>query len=243
MAFAFSPKGREIPVKKVLFVSALLLALLSCSKSLNASQAPGEAKAQAPDVQLKERAREFYQDILKNDRVAALELVASESKNQFLNTRFDGLQDFRITGIELAPAGDQATVRATRLTKAPGFTLPIEMSVVDTWKLQKGQWYFVLPPPGELVTPFGKMKFNSTSKPSDEAEVQEMKQRISNAYKNVDPDQYIQALQKFAGTTATDAKPSDKPAQPGAADLKSDNKQAKPSSAPPAQGDSSKPHE
>jgi len=55
------------------------------------------------------------------------------------------------------------------------------------------------------------MKLNTDSQPS-EAEVDAMKRKIQQRYQNVDPDQYIRALQKVANkaTTAADAKPSDK---------------------------------
>jgi hypothetical protein len=149
----------------------------------------------------------------------ALELVAPDSKNQFLKNRYDGLVDFRLVGIEAAQGADRATVRVVRVMRVANFGQPLDLEIKDTWQRSNGQWYLVLPPPGELDTPFGKMKFDTESKPSD-AELDAMKQRIQKSYQNVDPDQYIRALQKVAkNPTTAGAKPSSdkQPPQPGPA--------------------------
>lgn len=225
---------------KISAFSLLGFALLLGTPPTLAARQTAETKAPPVEDQLKERVKALYRDILKDDRVAALDLVAPESKNQFLNNRYDGLADVHISSVEIAPSGERATVKVTRLIRVPTFTHALELNVIDTWQLLNGQWYYVLPPPGEVDTPFGKIKFDPNNKASD-AEVQEMKQRIEKAYKNVDPDQYIQALQKAAGGAAADSKAGYKPAEEAAADSKADGKKPSPSTTAHPPGDSPKP--
>ena len=192
---------------RVLFLGFTLLA---ATVEVKAGQQIAEGKAQPEEAQLKDRVKIFYQDLLKNDRMAALELVAADSKNQFLNNRFDGLSDFRVVGIDVEKSGDRATARVVRVVRIPNFGQSLDLQTNDTWQQSNGQWYLVLPPPGELDTPFGKMKFDPDRKPND-AEVDAMSRRIQQSYQNVDPDQFIRALQKVAKKPTTDdTKPSDK---------------------------------
>ena len=192
---------------RVLFLGFTLLA---ATVGVRAGRQAVEGKAQPEEAQLKDRITLFYLDLLKNDRMAALELIAADSKNQFLNNRYDGLSDFRVVGIEVEKSGDRATARVVRVVRVPNAGQLLDLQINDTWQRSNGQWYLVLPPPGELDTPFGKIKFDPDRKPSD-AEVDAMKRRIQQSYQNVDPDQYIRALQKVAKKSATvDEKPSDK---------------------------------
>lgn len=200
---------------RMLFLGfAALAATAECGAGRQVTD--GKATSGESQTQLKERATQFYQDLLKNDRVSALELVAPDSKNQFLNNKYPGLVDFRIVGVELAPSGDRATVHVVRVVKLPNFGQPLDLDINDTWLRSSEQWYLTLPPPGELDTPFGKMKFNADAKQSN-ADVEAMRQKIQERYKNVDPDQYLRALRKAEASQATTgAKPADKqtPAEP-----------------------------
>jgi len=198
------------------FIRVLLLGftLLAVATEVKAGRQVPEGKAQPEEAQLKDRVKLFYQDVLKNDRMAALELVGTDSKNQFLNNQSAGLIDFRVVSIEVEQSGDRAIARVVRVMRVAGFGQPLDLEVNDTWQRSNGQWYLVLPPPGELDTPFGKMKLDTDSKPS-EAEIEAMKRKIQQRYQNVDPDQYIRALQKVANNPATaDVKPSDKQKSP-----------------------------
>jgi hypothetical protein len=198
-------------MRKFIRVLFLGFTLLAVAAELKAGRQVAEGKAQPEEAQLKDRIKIFYQDVLKNDRMAALDLVAADTKNQFLNNRYAGLIDFRIVGIDVEQSGDRAIARVVRVVRFANIGQPLDLEVNDTWQRSNGKWYLVLPPPGELDTPFGKMKLDTDSKPGD-AEVDAMKRKIQQRYQNVDPDQYIRALQKVANkaTTAADAKPSDK---------------------------------
>ena len=230
-------------IRKFLAFHFFAVVLLACGSFLKASQQPTDQESQSAVSQLKDRAHQFYQDILKGDRVAALELVAPESKNRFLNSSYDGLTDFQIASVELAKSGDLATVRVNRIVRVPNFQQPLQLNVIETWRLSNGQWYYTLPPPGEFDSPFGKIKLDPNSTPSA-AEAQEMLQRVEKAYKNVDADEYIQALQKVAPASGTESKKSDKPSETVGAAAKPDDKQTtKPAPSTPPQGDTSKPQQ
>lgn len=192
---------------RVLFLGFTFLVATVGAK---AGRQVADGKVQPEEAQLKDRVTLFYLDLLKNDRMAALELVALDSRNLFLNNRYEGLSDFRVVGIDVEKSGDWATARVVRVVRAPNAGQLLDLQINDKWQRSNGQWYLVLPPPGELDTPFGKIKFDPDRKPSD-AEVDAMKRRIQQSYQNVDPDQYIRALQKVAKKSATvDEKPSDK---------------------------------
>lgn len=223
------------------YLSCLLLGV-SCFV-LTGRGVRAQQPAASDEAQLKERVKAFYQDVLKVNRVAALDLVAADSKNQFLNNRYDGLVDFRIAGVEIDPAGERATAKVVRVIRVPNFGQPLNVEVTDTWQRNGGQWYLVLPPVTEMDTPFGKLKFDPNDRKSSQ-EVEEMKQRIQQHYQNVDPDQYIRALQKVAIKPAEpDAKASDKPPLSGGADSKTESKPTKPDTTTPPPADNSKPHE
>jgi len=214
-------------MRKFIRVLFLGFTLLAATVEVKAGRQVPEGKAQPEEPQLKERINLFYKNVLKNDRMAALELVATDSKNQFLNNRYDGLIDFQVVGITVEQSGDRATARVVRLVRFASFGQPLDLEVNDTWQRSNGQWYLVLPPPGEVDTPFGKMKFDNGSKPSD-AEVDTMKQKIQQRYKNVDPDQYIRALQKVPiNPTSSDAKPTDKQQQSQSAPTTTQNDKPK----------------
>ena len=194
------------------FIRMLFLgfALFAAAAAVEAGRQVAAGKPQPEDAQLKDRVKLFYQDLLKGDRLAALELVSPESKNQFLKNRFAGLTDYQVVGIEVDQSGEKATARVIRVTRIPNVGQPLDLEVIDTWQRSNGQWYLVLPPPGEVDTPFGKMKLGTDGTQSN-AEANAMKQKIEQRYKNVDPDQYIRALQKVAiDPTTVRAKPDDK---------------------------------
>jgi len=197
------------------FIRMLFLgfALFAAAAEVEAGRQDAAGKPQPQDAQLRDRVKLFYQDLLKGDRLAALELVSPDSKNQFLNNRYPGLTDYQVVGIEVEQSGEKATARVIRVTRIPNVGQPLDLEVIDTWQRSNGQWYLVLPPPGELNTPFGKIKLgiDKDSSKANNPEAEAMRQKIQERYKNVDPDQYIRALQKVAiDPTTVRAKPDDK---------------------------------
>src|SRR5271169_346961 len=129
------------------FIRALCLGftLLAVAAELKAGRQVAEGKAQPEESQLKDRVKLFYQDLLKNDRMSALDLVATDSKNQFLNIQFTGLIDFRVVGIEVEQSGDRATARVVRVMRFVGFAQPLDLEVNEKWQRSHGQWFLVLP--------------------------------------------------------------------------------------------------
>jgi len=229
-------------MKKFIRLLFFGFALFAAAVEVKAGKQVAEGTAQSEESRLKDRVKAFYQDLLKNDRVAALELVAAGSKNQFLNRRYDGLVDFRVVGIEVEQSGDRAKARIVRVTRVAKIGQPFDLEIIDTWQRSDGQWYLVLPPPGEVNTPFGKMKLRTDDSKPNSAELEAMREKIEQHYKNVDPDQYIRALQKIAGNSVEQPKAGAKPPQAAAPDSKTDNQQTKPATVPPSQGDTSQPH-
>ena len=216
------------------FVRVLLLgfAFLVVAVEVQAGQQVTAGTAPPEDAQLKDRIKLLYQDLLKGDRVAALALVAPDSQNQFLNIQYAGMTDYRVVGVDVEQSGDKAKARVIRVTRVPGVSQPFDLEVVETWQRSNGQWYLVLPPPGELDTPFGKMKFNKDKDngKQDDATADAMKQKIQMHYKDVDPDQYIRALQKVAiDPTTVEVKPADKqPPQPASSSTQSNKPPTQP---------------
>lgn len=216
-------------MKEFIRVLFLGFALLAAVVGVSAEQQVVEEKARPEESQLNDRVKSFYEALLKNDRVAALELVATDSKNRFLNKRYaDGLVDFRVVGIEVEQSGDRATARVVRVMQVAKVGQPLDLEIIDTWQRSNGQWYLILPPPGEVDTPFGKLKLGTDNSKHNSAEVEAMRQKVEQRYKNVDPDQYLRALQKVAGNSVEGIKPGAKPPQAVAPDSKTDNKQSKP---------------
>jgi len=219
----------------LIFVLGTVLALVNVPTK--AAQQVTKSQAQPSEVPLKNRVTSYYQDILKDDRAAALDMVAPESKNQFFRNRDDGLTDVRIVGYDFDPSGDRANVKVVRVRRVPGFGQPLDLEFEDVWQRIDGQWYLVLPPADEMDTPFGKIKFNTENKP-DDATAEAMKQKIQERYRSVDPEQYLRALQKAA---------SNKPAvehpvatQPAASGTDGNQQPVQP--APPPSGDEPKSH-
>lgn len=223
-------------MKQSIRVLFLGFTLLAAGVGVNAEQqAVEEEKAQPTESQIKDRVKSFYEALLKNDRVAALDLVASDSKNQFLNSQFAaGLIDYRVVGVELEQSGERAKVHVVRVMRIAKMGQPLDVQIIDTWQQSNGQWCFVLPPPGEVDTPFGKIKLGTNTDKKSTIDADAMRQRVEEHYKNVDPDQYLRALQKIARNSAEGVKPGAKPSQAVAPDSKTDNKQTKPGSATPA---------
>src|SRR5271155_1239861 len=83
-----------------------------------AAQVPSEA---APAEALRARVLLYYGTLEKREKTAALELVAPESKDDFVHMYYDGLVRFRILDVLLSDAVDTATVRLLRTDRFLGF--------------------------------------------------------------------------------------------------------------------------
>jgi hypothetical protein len=125
--------------RKLLNFVALLL--LSVAPAF-AAQVPGEV---SPAEALRARVLLYYGTLQKGAKTNALELVAPESKNDFFQMNYDGLVKFRVLDVQLADAGDAATVRLLRTDHFSNFPAPLDRETVDHWKRIDDQWYILLP--------------------------------------------------------------------------------------------------
>jgi hypothetical protein len=166
-----------------------LLLILGLAAMTSAGQAPTEV---SPIESLKERAAQYYRFVQNGDRAAGLDLVAPESRNEYFHIAYVGLMRFSVLDVQLSDSGDTAKVKMRRASKFPTFPQVLEYETVDTWKRIDGQWYIEFPPVKEIDTPFGKMQLHqggeTSGGPSPEGVIRERQN-------NVNPQQYLQALQ------------------------------------------------
>lgn len=134
---------------------------------------------------LEQRVNTYYEDIVKNQRASAIDLVAPESRKAYYDTDYNGTVAYRIKGIDMGKDGATAQVSVVRSRKVPPFQGVMDFTSVDTWKLEGGQWRIVLPSAGE--TPAADKQ---TLTP------EEVKARMQAAEKNVNTRAYLTALEK-----------------------------------------------
>jgi hypothetical protein len=168
------------------------LIFLMCGLVASAGQTTQEASS--PDA-LKERVLQYHRLAHKGDRVAALALVAPESKNDFFHMNYDGLVEFRILNVDLPDGSDKATLKILRTDRFLGFPQLLDYETTETWKQIDGQWYILLPSFKEMETPFGKMRFGGEGEGSQTSKPEEL---FRMRQTNVDPGQYLKGLQKVA---------------------------------------------
>ena len=169
------------------------LIFLTCGLVASGGQTTQEASSPDP---LKERVLQYYRLAHKGDGIAALALVAPESKNDFLHMNYDGVVQFRILNVDLSDGGDKATVKILRTDRFSGFPQLLDYEATETWKRIDGQWYILLPSFKEMETPFGKMRFSGGSEGSQTSKPEEEMFRLRQG--NVDPGQYLKGIQKVA---------------------------------------------
>jgi hypothetical protein len=177
-------------VRKLCYLVPLLL---FSSTPVFAAQVPKEA---SPAEALRARVVVYYGTLEKSEKTAALELVASESKNDFVRMNYDGLVDFRVLDVQLSDAGDTATVRVRRTDSFLGFPQLLKHETVDKWKRLDGQWYIVLPGSAgkkEFDTPFGKVTFAVPGENTQQATPPIVLPEPPTA---VNPEQALRALQR-----------------------------------------------
>lgn len=185
--------------------------LLFSSAPAFAAQIPKEV---SPAEALRARVVVYYGTLEKREKTAVLELVAPESKNDFVRMNYDGLVDFRVLDVQLSDAGDTATVRVRRTDNFLGFPQLLKHDTVDTWKRLDGQWYIVLPGSAgkrEFDTPFGKVTFavpgENTQQTTPTIVV------LPEPPTAVNPEQALRALQK-AMVESSKQKAEDKEKKP-----------------------------
>jgi hypothetical protein len=203
--------------RKLLNFVALLL--LSVAPAF-AAQVPGEV---SPAEALRARVLLYYGTLQKGAKTNALELVAPESKNDFFQMNYDGLVKFRVLDVQLADAGDAATVRLLRTDHFSNFPAPLDRETVDHWKRIDDQWYILLPirqssplpvraGSKELDTPYGKMTFAGQGQNTQQATPPVSLQRPQTTTA-VNPRDAMKALQKVMSESSKE-KPGDQEKKP-----------------------------
>jgi hypothetical protein len=217
------------------FVLAIILGTAPHAFGAQTPQQTQPASAQvSQDQGLKERATEYYRDLLNGENAAAFAFVAPQSKNEFFKLHAENLIDVRILDVQLADApGSSATIKVQKSIKPMQFNQNFDFQYVETWKKIDGQWYIVIPKLKDMDSPFGRM-FNAgpapapsgakgtspstanSSQPGSSAapDLAEIQKRAASNAKNADPDQYLLALKKAMvqaqAQSAKDPKSDDK---------------------------------
>src|SRR6185312_2877447 len=142
--------------RRLLFPAIAMTAVAQTTSPANA----------AAEKALRARAQQFYQLELKKNFRQAEELVADDSRDYFYNSGKPSFQDVKVGNIDFTDNGRKAVVHITVKTQlmAPGIGAQVfEAPATSTWKLEKGQWRWYFVQDAALLTPFGKMKFDSSA--------------------------------------------------------------------------------
>lgn len=165
------------------------------TKPTTAAKSTAEAKpaASAGGSALEQRVNAYYKDIVEKQRTAAMEFVAPESRNVYFNADYHDVVGYKVKGIEVSKDGKTASVSLVRTTTVPAFPQPMDFAEKDTWEQVGSQWYIVLP---AAVAQDGS---GSAAIGSQAAADQQVKEKMEKAQKDINPAEYIYALQKAMG--------------------------------------------
>jgi len=116
-----------------------------------------------PDVEqaLKSRVAKFYQYFVEGKFRMADALVSEESKDVFFAAEKRRYKSCEVGAPKYSDSFTKATVVTTCGTdySMMGRVTPIKLPVLSFWKLQEGEWFWYVPPPGDLYeTPLGPAK-------------------------------------------------------------------------------------
>lgn len=167
------------------------------------STAEAKPAAGAGQGALERRVNAYYKDIVEKQRTAAMEFVAPESRNAYYNMDYHDVAGYKVKAIEVSKDGKTASVSLVRTTSVPAFPQPMDFDEKDTWKQVGGQWYIVLPAAAAQA--------RSGAEPGPQATADsKVKAQMEQAQKNIDPAEYIYALQNAMATQKTKEKPATK---------------------------------
>jgi hypothetical protein len=123
--------------------------------------APPQAAQNAPpevDAALRARITQFYQLQVDGKFMKALQLVAEDTQDQFVELDKPTYRGFKIESIRYSDdfTKAQALLIVERVLAIQGFIgHPLPMKAASRWKLQDGQWfYYVDPEKDRPVSPF-----------------------------------------------------------------------------------------
>lgn len=137
-------------------------AVLVLSIGLTAFAQTPATPAPEVDSALRARVTEFFQDLVDSKFVEAFDMVAEDTRTFYFNSEKKPLKEFKIHEVKYDPDFTKATVtldvkREWSFT-ALAATQPViaDVSMVTTWKLEKGKWVWSSQPrPDQPVTPMG----------------------------------------------------------------------------------------
>jgi len=115
-----------------------------------------------PDVEqaLKSRVTKFYQYFVEGKFRLADALVAEESKDVFFAAEKRKYKAYVVGAPKYSENFTRATVVTSCLTdySMMGNRMEISLPVLSFWKLEDGDWFWYVPPPGDkYFTPLGEM--------------------------------------------------------------------------------------
>jgi hypothetical protein len=116
-----------------------------------------------PDVEqaLKSRVAKFYQYFVDGKFRMADALVTEDSKEIFFAAEKRKYKDFSVGEPKYSENFTRATVVTTCGSdySMMGHITPIKLPVLSFWRIENGEWFWYVPPPGDKYwTPLGEMK-------------------------------------------------------------------------------------
>lgn len=110
------------------------------------------------DAALRARVSQFYQDEIDRKFYRALQLVAEDTRDYFVESSKAPYLGFQLDTISYSDGFTKAAVVAmvSRLVPVEGFMgHPLPTKMTTRWKLENGQWCYYVDPRDLRVTPFG----------------------------------------------------------------------------------------
>ena len=157
------------------------MAGLAAAQEPAAAPVPGEQAPKEVDDALRARVTQFYQAHVDRKWRLALDVVADDSQDYFLEKKKPDYFGFTITSIAYSEGFTRAVVSVTCDTEmfimGQGKSrIPAPLS--SQWKLENGQWFWYAKRATERETPFGTMKVNSGAAPEGAAGMPEGTPRL-----------------------------------------------------------------
>jgi len=126
-------------------------------------QEPAAQPALSPEQALRGRAQKFYSALVAQKPRLSEEFVCEEDKDVYYKSQKSWFLTAEIDKVTLSDNASSAVVRALLRPSLPiKLDRPMQpVPVSSKWKLENGQWCYVVPPkPSTVITQFGKIDFN-----------------------------------------------------------------------------------
>ncbi|MGE5489317.1 MAG: hypothetical protein ACM3ZB_15990 [bacterium] len=150
------------------FVLLLLTASLAAAQDPAATTGSGGQAPKEIDDALRARVTQFYQAHVDRKWRLALDAVAEDSQDYFLERQKPEYYGFSISSIAYSDGFTRAIVSVicdTEVFLMGRGRSRLKVPLSSQWKLENGQWYWFASRPTERETPFGTMKLNSGPAP------------------------------------------------------------------------------